>query len=81
MSTGVEEEEQVKKEKESHSGEKRVSNHDGEEWHEFEDESQRDYSDLKIQNFQIRYCSLSFVPSCTVIDSETTINYRKGVAT
>lgn len=55
LSTGVEEEEQklTKKEKEISDGAKGVNNNDGEEWHEFEDESERDYSDLKIQNFQI----------------------------
>lgn len=65
LSTGTEEEEQsknVKKEKESHSGEKGTDNQDGEEWHEFEDESQRDYSDLKIQNFQISDAKQENVP-------------------
>lgn len=53
-----EEEEVKKKEKESSKSidsNRGVNNNDQEEWHEFEDESERDYSDLKIQNFQIRF--------------------------
>ncbi|XP_039266581.2 protein CDV3 homolog isoform X1 [Styela clava] len=56
INAGVEEEESKapKKEKETSDGMKGVNNNvDGEEWHEYEDESERDYSDLKIQNFQI----------------------------